>query len=239
MISRHPNDDEIVTKLRRSNRVQARVLLLTAVLFAAEVAVLLGGTAFHMPSRLVGGIGLVLLLTWVAILFRNSDFVPPPEAYLDENIFRKMIDDHHRRWRWVFLSFFGLLVMQATQVTLNFLRASKVAFPMSSDTLLLLPLSAGVFAFLTLLTALQVCFGPGFFAGYYRRALNDELTRNQQRRAALFGYLLSIVAMSAVLIALMLRPQWGIAALPAAIAAAIILPGLYFLILQWRAGRNG
>jgi len=47
------------------------------------------------------------------------------------------------------------------------------------------------------------------------------------------------VVMCAVFAAMVVRPQWGVAAMPGAISAAIILPGLYFLVRQWRAGRDG
>ncbi len=86
--------------------------------------------------------------------------------------------------------------------------------------------------------AFQACFGPAFLTGAYRRALN-ELTRAMQCSAAMFGYPVSVVAMCAVFAAMMIRPQWGLAAMPGAIGAAVILPGLYFLVRQWRAGRNG
>jgi hypothetical protein len=87
--------------------------------------------------------------------------------------------------------------------------------------------------------ALQVCFGPGFLRRASRRALNDEHTSALQHSAAMFGYLLCVILMCAVLAVLAIRPQWGLVVMPGAIAAAVILPGLYFLIQQWRAGRDG
>jgi hypothetical protein len=102
---------------------------------------------------------------------------------------------------------------------------------------------AAVFAMnlagIAVVAALQVCFGPSFLTRTYRRILNDELTRAMQRSAAMFGYILSVVAMCLSLGAATIRPQWGLAAMPGAIAASVILPGFYFLILQWRAGRDG
>jgi Na+/H+ antiporter NhaD/arsenite permease-like protein len=95
------------------------------------------------------------------------------------------------------------------------------------------------FAFFAVIAVLQVCFGPGFLTRARRRALNDEHTRALQHSAAMFGYPLCVILMCAVLCAMAIRPQWGFVVTPGAIAAAVILPGLYFLIRQWRAGRDG
>lgn len=239
MIDQKLSDDEMIAEERRSYRAQARLLSLTFALFVAMGAVFFGGTALHLPSGPIGGVALALLLLWVVSVFRNPSFIPPPEAYLNENILRKMIDDHHRRWRWMFALFFGLLAMLAGELTLVFLHASKATFPFGGDARFGFTLFAAVFAFVALLTVLQVCFGPGFVSSTYRKALNDELTRAHQRRTAMFGYILAVMAMSAVLMVAMYKPQWGIAALPGVIAAVIALPGFYFLILEWRADRNG
>jgi hypothetical protein len=65
------------------------------------------------------------------------------------------------------------------------------------------------------------------------------LTRAQHAKVAQFGYLLAVIEMCVILAAAAYRPLWGIASLPFAVSAAIMLPGVYFLILQWRAGRDG
>jgi hypothetical protein len=93
-------------------------------------------------------------------------------------------------------------------------------------------------AFFAVVAAFQVCFGPGFLTRAHRRALNDEHTRALQHSAAMFGYLLCVILMCAVLAIMAIHPQWGLVIMPGAIAAAVILPGLHFLILQWRAGRE-
>jgi hypothetical protein len=94
-------------------------------------------------------------------------------------------------------------------------------------------------AFFAIVAAFQVCFGPGFLRGARRRALNDEHTRALQHSAAMFGYLLCVILMCAVLVALAIRPQWGLVIMPGAIAVVVILPGLTFLVRQWRAGCDG
>ena len=110
---------------------------------------------------------------------------------------------------------------------------------MSSEERFLAILFAGAFALFALMNALIVCFGPTFLNGPLRRALRDELTRAQQHRAAMFGYILSVIAMCGVLVTQLYHAPWGLVALPGTIAAVVILPGIYFLILQWRAGRDG
>jgi hypothetical protein len=95
------------------------------------------------------------------------------------------------------------------------------------------------FAFFAVLAVFQLCFGPGFLSSARRRALNDEHTRALQHNAAMFGYPLCVILMCAVLCVLTIRPQWGLVVMPGTIATVAILPGIYFLILQWRAGRDG
>ncbi|MBU6473920.1 MAG: hypothetical protein KGQ94_14810, partial [Alphaproteobacteria bacterium] len=125
------------------------------------------------------------------------------------------------------------------QLTESVLRNIGTAVPMSSEERFGSVFFAGIFAFFALLVMLQVCFGLNFFVRSYRHAVNDELSRAQQHRAAMFGYILSVIALCAVLIAQLFHASWGALALPGAIAAVIVLPGAYFLILQWRAGRDG
>lgn len=239
MIERHPSDEEIIAKMEKSSRAQWRLVRTSLFMLAGMVAILFGGMWLHLPMQLLGGVASALLLIWLVSVFRNRDYLPPPEAYFDETILRKTIDIQHRRWRWSFVLFFGLIVEMTLQLTHNILRTSHAALQAGYDEHFADIMVAGAFGFIALTTMLQVCFGPGFLMRYYRRALNDELTRSQQHRAAKLGYILAVVAMCAVLVAAMYRTSWGILALPGAIAAVIVLPGFYFLILQWRAGRDG
>jgi hypothetical protein len=235
-MARLPDNMDKVAQVRGNIRAETRVgwSLLMAI---AIVSVLFIGIAkFHLPMESTGIVAFAVLLAWLAFAFRAQRKITPRAGHENEEILRKTIDDQHRRWRWYF--------------TLTFLLLGFLAF-MSSFVALMLPLSAhpkvapvtlGTSANLMLwavVVAFQVCFGPTFGMRNYRRAVNDELTRALQGKAAMFGYLLSIVMMSVGLAITSFRWQWGLAAMPAAIATVVILPGFYFLVLQWRAGRDG
>lgn len=231
MVERRDNDEEIVAHIRRSIRAEERKFWSLLIMVLTVSAIVLGILKFHLPMENAGIAALAALLVWIVIVYRNSGAVPPASSAYGEEILRKTIDDQHRRWRWLFVFVFVGIGSIAAAISSALLRSDA-----SNPLIAVLTADLG---FAAVFAAFQVCFGPGFLARAYRRALNDELTRTMQRSAAMFGYLFSVIAMSMAMGAGLIRPQWGLAALPGAIAAAVILPGLYFLILQWRAGRDG
>lgn len=237
MIDRGDNDDELVAQVRRSIRTQGRLYGSLLITFLIVSALFLGILEFHLPLESTGFAALAVLLVWIAMVFRWSRAVPPTGGHYSEEILRRTIDDQHRRWRWLYAFAFINVVFYAIPVSLALALPGARHTPWGTNPV------ATVFAMnlagVAVFAVLQVCFGPGFLTRTYRRVLNDELTRTMQRSAAMFGYILSVVAMCLALGAATFRPQWGLAAIPGAIAAAVILPGLYFLILQWRADRDG
>jgi cation transport ATPase len=89
------------------------------------------------------------------------------------------------------------------------------------------------FIFTAMLGVFVVCFGP-------IRMLSDELTRTLRARAAKLGFLLAVPGMSAVYLISLYKPEWGTVAAPPIIAAAVVLPALYYVFLDWRSGcRDG
>lgn len=241
-VERHPSDEEIVAAIEKRSRIETRLMWTILALFAVMIAILFGGRTLHLPMELTGGIAFALLLVWVYFMFRtvsHLSVLPQPAHEFDENILRKTIDIQHRRWRWVFILLFFALIQFAVQLTESVLRNIGTAVPMSSEERFGSVFFAGIFAFFALLVMLQVCFGLNFFVRSYRHAVNDELSRAQQHRAAMFGYILSVNAMCGVMVTQIHHAPWGLVALPGTIAAVVILPGIYFLILQWRAGRDG
>jgi len=148
---------------------------------------------------------------------------------------RKTVDIQHRRWRYAIIILLLGLCELAGLLTHSILKTSP---PHSLNSGLGSVLFSGTFAVIAFLSVLTVVFGPGFFLPFYRRALNDELLRALHARVARFGYVLTIIEVSAVLVMAAYKPQLVVAALPSVIAAAIALPGIYFLILDWRTDRN-
>jgi hypothetical protein len=239
VIGLREEDGATVARVRNNIRIQGRIawsLLATlAVMSAMFVAVL----EFHMPLDNASLVVLGVLLLWLAIAFYSGRSFAPGADDQDERILRKTIDDQHKSWRWRYALIFFIVTAFAGLVTFALSLSGLHHTMVSGD-----PASAGTsinFAWFAILAALQICFGPDFGvrSRAYRRALNDELTRMMQRRTAMFGYVLCVVVLCTLLGVTAFRPQWGLVAMPGAIAAVIVLPGLYFLVLQWRAGRDG
>jgi hypothetical protein len=250
MIEPRNRDDELVARIRSSIRTEGRVYWSLLVMVLTVSSLFVGILEFHLPMESTGIVALAVLLIWIAVVFRYINTVQPVAGPYDEDILRRTIDDQHRRWRWrytfVFILIGGLAAMITHVVLLLAGHPPARSGPLLVGHPLLIPgpliavvITAVDLAIFAVVAAFQVCFGPGFLTGAYRRALNDELTRAMQRSAAMFGYLLCVILMCAVLGAMAVRQQWGLVVMPGAVAAAVILPGLYFLILQWRAGRDG
>ncbi len=237
MIDQRDNQDELVAQVRRGIRIQGRMYGSLLITFLIVSALFLGILEFHLPLQSTGFAALAVLLIWIAMVFRWRRAVPATGSDYSEEILRRTIDDQHRRWRWLYAFAFLNVVFYAIPVSLALALPGARHLPWGANPV------AAVFSMnlagVAVFAVLQVCFGPGFLTRTYRRVLNDELTRTMQRSAAMFGYILSVVVMCLALGAAAVRPQWGLAAMPGAIAASIILPGLYFLILQWRADRDG
>ncbi|HEY2069473.1 MAG TPA: hypothetical protein VGG48_07965 [Rhizomicrobium sp.] len=250
MTSRQDRDDRLVGQIRSGIRAEGRVfgsLLIAALLIAA---ISFSAWKFHLPVQTAGLAALSVLILWIVFVYSVVRAVPPGSGNYDEAILRRTIDDQQRRWRWYFLFMFIVIGCLAAVITgtVLFLAGHSPAKsgPLFVGHSMLIPgpqasvLGVAVdLALFAIVAAFQVCFGPGFLAGARRRALNDEHTRALQHSAAMFGYLLSVIVMCAVFGAMAIRPQWGLVAMPGALAASVILPGLYFLILQWRAGHDG
>jgi hypothetical protein len=238
MIDRRGSDDEVDAQIRKSIRTEARFFWSLLILVSAVSAILVGVLKFQLPMESSGIAAMVVLLAWVGFVFHTSRTVPPAPGQYDEDTLRRTIDDQQRRWRWFFGFMFCVVGGLAVAISLETLRPLYTIHLRSGVDPLAAVLTMEL-AFAAIVAAFQVCFGPGFFTGAYRRALNDEFTRALQYSAAMFGYLFCVVVMCGVLGVMAMRPQWGVAAMPGAVGAAVILPGVYFLIRQWRAGRDG
>jgi hypothetical protein len=235
-MARLPDNTDEVAQVRGNIRAEGRIGWSLLIAFLVVSALFLGIAEFHLPMESTGIVAFAVLLVWLAVAFLAQRKMVPRAGRDNEEILRKTIDDQHRRWRWYFALAFLLIAFLASMSSFVALTLPLSAHPKIS------PVTLGTSANLMLwavVVAFQVCFGPSFGKRNYRRAVNDELTRALQGKAAMFGYLLSIVMMSVALGITAMRWQWGLAAMPAAIAAVVILPGFYFLILQWRAGRDG
>jgi len=228
------SDDQIIAQERRGFRRAMAALPIAAVVLFGFAA--LGLWAFETGLMspwltqasfagfivgLAGTITIVVLLKYVAA---------KPKQAKDERILRKQIDDYHRRAQYLYLLLIAIVLFEAWMMVTGHLPAP------GRD--LQAWVTPAAFAFFILCVGALVVFGPGFVRRSYRRALNDELTRAMRGRAAILGYLLAILFLAAAYLIGLYRPEWNIWILPPAMAGAVTLPALYFLIQQWRAGRD-
>jgi hypothetical protein len=231
-------DAELIAQVRANIRAEGRKFWSLLIAVLAISVLFIGILEFHLPLQSTGLAALVVLVVWIAVMFRLSGSARPVAGPYSEEILRKTIDDQHHRWRWIYAFEFIMVGGLAAMITglVLFLAAHPPARAGAMASILVVVVDIAVFA---IAVAFQVCFGPGFLKDAYRRALNDEHTRALQSSAAMFGYLLCVVMMCAVLVAMVIHPQWALAIMPGAVAVSVILPGLYFLVRQWRAGRDG
>lgn len=230
--------DDLAARIRANIRAEERFGWSLLGAFAIISALFIGVLEFHMPMQTTGMVALAVLLVWIVLVFRIQGALRPVAGPYNEETLRRTIDDQHRRWRWLYIFIFIMVGGMAAMTTAMALFLAG-HHPARSDAMVSVLVVVIDLAFFAVMAAFQVCFGPGFLKRAYRRALNDEHTRALQRSAAMFGYLLCVILMCGILCVLTIHPQWDLLMMPGAIAVAVILPGLYFLIRQWRAGRDG
>jgi hypothetical protein len=81
--------------------------------------------------------------------------------------------------------------------------------------------------------------GPGWFSRELHAILNDDFIRDLRARAMRLGYLTMMVAVTAALLTAIWRPDFALPALAWALYAGFAIPTLYYIIADWRAGRDG
>ena len=235
-----PNDhlsvERISAQEARSNRALVIAIGSFSALLATSILLFFAGRADFIPMWLMNLVVIALLVLWLLFIFvRIKPGIAPPQEAFGEEYWRKTIDLQHRRRRTTIVFILLMLCQMAGLLTRAIFKASLLQSPDSDFGVMAV---SWTFGFMALLAVLTVAFGPGFFVPSYRRALNDELVRAQQAKTVQFGYLLAIIEMCAILVMAVYRPQWVIASLPSVIAVAIVLPGIYFLILELRASRS-
>ena len=231
MTNKPLSDKEIIAQEERSRRAVFAMLAGFSVCVATAILLFLASGAHLISMWLVNVLGATLLLGWLLIAFMQAKpWTPPPAEAFGEEYLRKTIDLQHRRWRFQIVTLLFVLFAVAGVLTIMILHLRNDGFFLS--------VVACEYAVFALIAVLTVSFGPAFFVPSRRRVLNDELTITQQGNAVRFGFVLAVIAMCGVLVTTAYNPQWGFAVLPLVIAAVIAMPGIYFLVLQWRAGRG-
>ena len=228
------SDVEIIARERRSYRrglalFPVGLLLALAVMAGFSWAQDSGFVPKWFSESALEPITLALVISLLIVLaFRI--FARPPKEAMSERILRKQIDDHQKRWRFLYILIAIMAIVLGTLPLSPHFRSPGV------NSTLWLPHAS--FVFVALMSALIICFGPGFLNASFRNAMNDELTRALRARASRLGFLIAVAGMGASYLVALYKPEWSVFVLSPVIAAAIAVPALYFVILDWRAGRN-
>lgn len=177
-----------------------------------------------IPDIVVVWIPLIFLLfLWRILLLYRKRFSPLPES-LRPSVQKRLVDDYTRRQRFILVAFIPLTLL----LTLN----SPETHGSSSDASWF---SLGAFVSYMLLAALMIVFGPGFLNTRFRAANQDEASRMLRVRSTAVGYIAAMIAMTADYGIGLFAPTLLQAAIPLSLAAAFIVPALYYVIADWRA----
>ncbi len=232
-------DSDIVAKIEARDRALRRMFWVliapTLLLVAAFAALFAMGRTDLLQNQ---GVQIVIgvLLTACIILFallKRRQF--RPGVYVDASdprIVRRRIDIHHRALR-LFLGI-GILSSVSNFVSLGFgfNRLERV------DRFLALGVG-GMMIVITAVFLAPLMIGPGWLNRGLRDILDDEYMRALRGRAMRLGYLVTIAAVAAALIATLWRSDLALPSLSLAFNAGFTIPALYYVVADWRASRDG
>ncbi len=218
------SDEEIIARERRRLRNTGRIIVAIIALAAAgDLLLFFDGMSGALPGigisaqgvrlfLVAGLLAAVIGLAWVSWRGRQAQA-------RSERIVRRQIDDHQA------LGGLGLAVLLI--LLLEFAtRASEGARP--------------PFFFIALvLFAAFTFFSPRARRSGIARLLDDELTRALRGKSVLVGYLAAMAMLSGLYLTIFYSPALAMQAGPFLLVAGVAVPVLYFLFLQWQAGRGG
>jgi hypothetical protein len=233
------NDDDLIARVDASNRMMWRLVWTLSgglALVAAAVAALVftGYAEWQQNGWFQLGVAAVVGALFLYVLVMMGRHQLPPMEVLDPALARRRIDAKQRRWRTaMLLNIFTL-----------FICVFNIAPELGDNAGLhgILPFALG-FAICALPTtfAFLLSGGPGLRGlgqPDMRALVNDEFAVALRGRTMRFGYLFLMLALSAVLLIVLWRPALIFTALAWALYAGFAIPALYYVIADWRAGRE-
>jgi len=232
------SDDEIIAKLNASDRAVAWMVVALVVVPVMLIAIFAGafftGHAALLQSEGVQIAVSILVVAGILFFIQRLGRRYQPEAYLESmepRILRRRIDAHHRYWRWTLVT----CLFSASCTTLSFSRTlANIARPNQTWAFFM----AGTIIFTIALFSTIVMIGPGWFSRDMHAILNDDFIRALRGRAERLGYVTLMIALAGVLIVAIWRPTLTLPALCWALYAGFAIPALYYVIADWRAGRE-
>jgi len=232
-------DDDVMAKIEARDRATRRMIwfllapaVLLAVAFAA--AFVTGQTALLQSQTVQIVIGALFAACILFVVLRlGRQFRPDISvAAADPRIIRRRIDAHHRTLRT-----YLCIGIVSTVPSLLGLRGAFNRLEHVDRFLALVVAGATILSIAAFLVPLII--GPGGWLDRERRdILNDEFMRALRARAMRLGYLTTIVAVVAALIATLWRVDLAVPSLAWALYAGFAIPALYDVIADWRASRD-
>lgn len=86
--------------------------------------------------------------------------------------------------------------------------------------------------------AVFVAFGPLYLSRRLRKVFDDEMVQTLRAKATKVGYISVVAMVCAALILASLYPELGVAMVCYALFVGLSIPLLYYIYLDWRAGRD-
>jgi MFS family permease len=235
MTTPSPSDDKIVAAVQRQTSAWRR--LIVSGFFAALIllGLLIAAAVYGLPQRLglpaqsvhwlIKGFPLILLagmaLAVVTFLRRYR-----PIAEIERpSVQDRLVDYDTKRQR-------GTLA--AAVLIVLFLGLAQPDAPTGHGP----GFTQIAFVLIVLAAALMVVWGPGFLNPRFRRASSDEFSQALRGRATAFGYMVAMAALGIEFCISQFAPAHTAEAIPLSLAAAFVVPALYYVIADWRAGRE-
>jgi hypothetical protein len=236
-----PSGDDIVARLNANDRAMGRLalVLLSAalVLVAIYAAAYFSGEVMMVQSTgaqiAIGG----LFVVAVGFAFLGFARRIRPVAQSDANdprIVRRRIDAHHRDWRLMLMSWLVMILGLLPTLTMAGRTLGALGHAYRP---LAIAATAAMIAPIMLLSLLTIA-GPGWGNRELRAILNDDFVRQLRARAIRLGYLTMLMTVSAGFLAAVWRPDLALQALGWSLCAGSAIPALYYVIADWRAGRE-
>lgn len=234
-----PSDDEIIARSDAGKRIIWRMLLILTggmvlLVAAIAVAILTGHAAllanFWGQTAFAAALAVLFAFTFASVV-KYYRAIP---ASTEPRIVRRQIDMHHRRWRIIV----GVNLLTTFVCVANL---SRVFGEFGSSQWPITIAIGATIVLLTVLFAIILSIGPGW-AGMNNPeladTLNDEWARELRARTMRLGYILLMLLLSATLFVAILRPDLVLPALAWALYAGFAIPALYYIVADWRAGRE-
>jgi len=235
-----PSDDEILAQERERDRALTRTKLWSVLFWMAFALLLVVAFNYGIPQRVSRWAGLpeaavvwlpiiVLALLWVlALIYRLR--MNRARAPLRPSVQRKLVDIYTQRQRRILIAFIPLAAFLAfNQFNISRERAAGDLAAVFAQ---------GAFVFFMLMMALMLVLGPGFLNSRFRSASADELNRALRGRAGALGYVCAMIALGAVYLVYSFAPPDLGRTIPFCMVLAFLVPAIYYVWCDWRAGRD-